>query len=312
MVVVYFGTPQFAVPTLRRLIDSRHRVCGVVTQPDRPRGRGQKVTDAPVKALAIERGLPVVQPDRLRDPAVADTLRAWAPDIGVVAAYGRIIPDHLLEIPRHGMINVHASLLPAYRGAAPVHRAVIAGEPQTGVTIMRVASQLDSGEMFATGARPIGADETSDLVERDLSELGADLLLDVLDAIEAGTAVATPQDHAMATYAAKITREDGRIDWTQSAAAIHNRVRGLYPWPHAFTFLDGSRVIILRTHAEPAAQAGPPGTVVDVTRDALHVATGDGGRLAIDELQPEGKRPMRVRDYLAGRPIPVGSRFTPS
>lgn len=312
MVVVYFGTPQFAVPTLRRLIDSRHRVCGVVTQPDRPRGRGQKVTDAPVKALAIEHGLPLIQPDRLKAPAVAEILRGWAPDVGVVAAYGRMIPDHLLGIPSHGMINVHASLLPRYRGAAPVHRAIIDGESQTGVTIIRVASQLDAGEMLRKAVRAIGPEETSDLVERDLSELGANLLLDVLDAIEAGTAVEEKQDHAMATYAPKITREDGRIDWNLPAESIHNRVRGLYPWPHAFTFLDGARLIILRTHAESGPAADAPGTVVDVTRDAIHVATGNAGRLAIDELQPEGKRAMSVRDYLAGRPIPVGARFTTS
>jgi methionyl-tRNA formyltransferase len=309
MVVVYFGTPRFAVPTLRRLIDSGHRVCGVVTQPDRPRGRGQRVTDTPVKALAVERGLPVIQPERLRDPAVADTLRSWAPEIGVVAAYGRLIPATLLEIPRHGMINVHASLLPKYRGAAPVHRAVIAGEVETGVTIMRVAPVLDSGDTFAKMARPIGPDETSDTVERDLSELGATLLVEVLDSIRAGSAVAEAQDHATATYAPKITREDGLIDWNQSAIDIHNRVRGLYPWPHAFTFLDGSRVIVLRTHPEPAAASAVPGTIVDVTRDALHVAAGQGQQLAIHELQPEGKRAMSVRDYLAGRPIAVGARF---
>jgi methionyl-tRNA formyltransferase len=310
MVVVFFGTPQFAVPTLRHLIESRHRVCGVVTQPDRPRGRGQKVSDAPVKALAVERGLPLIQPDRLRDPAVAGTLRSWEPDIGVVAAYGRLIPDSLLEIPRHGMINVHASLLPAYRGAAPVHRAVIDGETVTGVTIMRVASLLDSGNTFAKATRPIDLNETSDIVERDLGQLGAALLIEVLDAIETGTALEEPQDHRMATYASKITRDDGRIDWSASAAAIHNRVRGLYPWPHAFTWLDGSRVILLRTHVEPGTAVADAGTVVEVTRDAIHVATGHGGRLAIEELQPEGKRAMRVRDYLAGRPLAAGARFT--
>jgi len=235
MVVAFFGTPQFAVPTLRRLVESRHRVCGVVTQPDRPRGRGQKVTVAPVKAMAIERGIPVIQPERLKEPGVAGTLRAWAPDIGVVAAYGRLIPDSLLGIPRHGMINVHASLLPKYRGAAPVHRAVIDGETATGVTIMRVATLLDTGDMFARVTRTIDPDETSEAVERDLSELGATLLLDVLDAIEAGTATEVQQDHVAATYARKIAREDGLIDWTLPAGDIHNRVRGLDPWPHAFT-----------------------------------------------------------------------------
>jgi methionyl-tRNA formyltransferase len=317
MVVAFFGTPQFAVPTLQRLLDSRHRVSGVVTQPDRPRGRGQKVTDAPVKALAVQHGVPVIQPDRLRDPAVADTLRSWQPDIGVVVAYGRLIPERLLEIPRLGMINVHASLLPHYRGAAPIHRAVIAGDTETGVTIMRVAQVLDSGAMFARVTRPIAPDETSDVVERDLSELGATLLLDVLEAIDAGTAVEEPQDHTRATLAPKITRADGLIDWGRSAVSIHNQVRGLYPWPHAFTFVDGSRLIILRTRVEGDATTPDrtetrddvPGTVVDVSHDAIRVATGDG-RLSVTEVQPEGKRPMAVRDYLAGRPLAVGARFT--
>jgi methionyl-tRNA formyltransferase len=175
---------------------------------------------------------------------------------------------------------------------------------------MRVATQLDSGDMFARVIRPIDADETSEAVERDLSELGARLLLEVLDTIEAGTAIEEKQDHAMATYAPKITRDDGVVDWGASAVHIHNRVRGLYPWPHAFTWLDGSRMILLRTHVEPGTTSAGSGTVVEVTRDAIHVATGHGGRLAIDELQPEGKRPMRVRDYLAGRPLSAGARFS--
>ena len=314
MVVAFFGTPQFAVPTLQHLLDSRHRVSGVVTQPDRPRGRGQKVTEAPVKALALRHGLPVIQPEQLKEPAVADTRRSWQPDIGVVVAYGRIIPDRLLEIPRFGMINVHASLLPKYRGAAPIHRAVIDGETLTGITIMRVATRLDSGDMFARAMRPIAPDETSDVVERDLSHLGARLLIDVLDSIEAGTASEEAQDHTLATYAPKITRADGAIDWSLPSSVIHNRVRGLYPWPHAFTYLDGSRLIVLRTNVESeCAQTGAePGTVVDVSRDAIHVATGYGGQLAIEEVQPEGRRPMRVRDYVAGRPLPVGARFTAS
>jgi methionyl-tRNA formyltransferase len=186
--VVFFGTPQFAVPTLQRLIASRHPVCGVVTQPDRPRGRGQKVSDGPVKAVALEHGIPVFQPDRLRVPEVADAIAAWRPDLGVVAAYGKLVPEVLLHIPQHGMINVHASLLPKYRGAAPVHRAVINGEPETGVTIMRVVKALDAGGMFAKVTRAIGPDETSDVIERDLAELGARLLVTVVDQIAAGAA----------------------------------------------------------------------------------------------------------------------------
>src|SRR4030095_14833437 len=181
MVVVFFGTPQFAVPTLRRLLDSSHSVAGVMTQPDRPRGRGQKVSYSPVKTLAVDRGVPVFQPDRLKPPSVADTLRAWHPDLGIVAAYGRIIPEHLLTIPRCGMINVHASLLPKYRGAAPVHRAVINGDDQTGVTIMRVVKELDAGGMLAKVTRPMGPDETSDVVETALADLGAELLVTVVD-----------------------------------------------------------------------------------------------------------------------------------
>jgi methionyl-tRNA formyltransferase len=307
--VVFFGTPQFAVPTLRHLLASRHHVCGVVTQPDRPRGRGQKITDAPVKALAVEHRLPVFQPDRLRDPAVADTIHSWQPDIGVVAAYGKLIPESLLVIPRFGMINVHASLLPKYRGAAPVHRAVIAGERETGITIMRVVKALDAGAMFAKVTRPIGPDETSDVVERDLAEAGAALLVDVVDQIAAGTAREEPQDDSLSTYAARLTKEEGLVDWNLPALSIHNRVRGLYPWPHAYTYLDGARLILLDTRVEDEPTSVEPGTIVDVTPDALHVATGRGGRIAIERLQPEGKRSMTTRDYLSGRPVSNGARF---
>lgn len=306
--IVFFGTPQFSVPALERLLASHHHVCGVVTQPDRPRGRGQKISDSPVKAIATARHLPTIQPERLRDPEVATAIASWRPDLGVVAAYGRLIPETLLTMPPHGMINIHPSLLPKYRGAAPVHRAIIAGDTETGVTIMRVVAKLDAGPMFAATRRPIGPDETSDAVERDLSEQGADLLVRVADQIAAGTAREQPQDDAMATYAARLTKEEGLIDWAQSARDIHNRVRGLYPWPHAYTFLDGSRLIVLTTHVVGGDAAAAPGTVVTVSRDAIEVATG-AGRLSIDAVQPDGKRPMRTRDYLAGRPVVRGARL---
>ena len=310
MVIAFFGTPQFAVPTLERLIASRHEVCGVVTQPDKPRGRGQRVVDSPVKAAAVAHGLPVFQPERLRDPQVAATLAGWGPDLGVVAAYGKLIPGELLRLPRFGMINVHASLLPKYRGASPVHRAVIDGEAQTGVTIMQMVEALDAGDMLDRVTRPIGSDETSEQVERDLADLGAQLLVDVVDRIEAGTTTPEPQDDGASTYAPRLTKEEGLVDWTLSAARIHNRVRGLYPWPHAYAYLDGARIILLRTHVVDDSTSAEPGKVVDVTRDAIRVATGHGGVIAIDELQPEGKRPMRTRDFLAGRPLQPGGRFT--
>jgi len=307
--VVFFGTPEFAVPTLRELLRSRHPVVGVVTQPDRARGRGQKVTFAPVKTLALEHGLPILQPDTLRDPSVTETLRQWNPDLGVVAAYGKLIPEDLLRLPRLGMINVHGSLLPRLRGAAPVHRAVIDGDTETGITIMRLVKQLDAGAMFARATRAIGADETSDVVERDLAELGARLLVEVVDQIADGRASEQPQDDALATYAAKITKEEGLIDWTLPARAIHNRVRGLYPWPHAYTFLNGERLILLKTTVDPQTSNAEPGTIVDVARDAIHVATGQNGRIAISELQAEGRRPMRAREFLAGRPMQAGERL---
>ena len=310
MRVVFFGTPQFAVPSLEQLIQSAHDVVGVVTQPDRPRGRGQKVTDAPVKVTAVQHGLPVFQPARLRDPEVTERLSRWAPELGVVAAYGKILPESVLNLPRFGMINVHASLLPRYRGAAPVQRAVIDGMPETGVTIMRMVLDLDAGGMFAKVTRPIGSDETSDIVERDLAHLGASLLLHVIDDLAAGRAVEEPQNDSLSTYASKITKEEGLIDWTLAATDIHNRVRGLYPWPHAFSYLNGERLIVMRSHVAPEPTSADPGTIVDVSSGAISVATGHGGRLAIDEVQPEGRRAMKVRDYLAGHPIQPGTRLS--
>lgn len=307
--IVFFGTPVFAVPTLEALLRSRHRVVGVVSQPDRPRGRGQKTGATPVKAVALAAGVPVLQPERLKDPAFLNALSSWQTDLGVVAAYGRIIPDVVIETPRLGLINVHASLLPRYRGAAPVQRAVLAGDTETGVTIMRIVRELDAGPMFGKVVVPISADATSAGVEHDLAVAGAALLVDVVDRIAAGTAGEEPQDHALATYAPKITREEGEIDWTKAAAAIHNQVRGLTPWPHAWTRLDDARLIVVRSAPEPSADvAAPPGTIVEARGDVLRVATGQG-TLRVLSVQPEGRRAMSVREFLAGRQLTSGTRF---
>jgi len=308
--IAFFGTPDFAVPSLRALVASRHRVVGVVTQPDRPRGRGQRVTDAPVKQAAAESQLPVLQPDRLRDPTFTAAFAEWAPDLGVVAAYGKLIPDELLNLPRYGMINVHASLLPKYRGAAPVHRAVIDGEPETGITIMRVVKALDTGGMFAKATRAIGPDDTSAEVERDLAALGAPLLIRVVDAIASGSAHEEPQDDRLSTYAPRLTREEGLVDWSLPAAALHNRVRGLHPWPHAYTYLEGARLIIIRSRVDPRPTTESPGTIVVVSGDGIEVATGAHGRLALVQVQPEGRRAMPVRDFLAGHSVSAGVRLT--
>jgi methionyl-tRNA formyltransferase len=309
--VVMFGTPEFAVATLDALLASSHRVVAVVTQPDRPRGRGQKTSHSPVKAHAIAAGVAVLQPERLKDSLILESLAAIGADLGVVAAYGKILPEAVLAIPRLGMINVHASLLPKYRGAAPVHRSIIAGETETGVTIMRVVRELDAGPMLAWQRRAIGPDETSVEVERDLARIGARLLVAVADDIAAGRAHEQEQDAAAATYANRLTKSDGVVDWSLSARRIHDRIRGLHPWPHAFTFLDSGRFILLRSALDSMAAGGEPGTIVDAKGDRLAVATGDGV-LRILEIQPEGKRALSARDFLAGHRLDAGARFRAS
>jgi len=307
--IVYFGTPEFAVPTLRRLIESPHEVVAVVSQPDRPRGRGQKLQPTPTKVVAVEHGIPVLQPEGIREPSFLDAIRTRGPDLGVVAAYGKILPESLLQIPRLGMINVHASLLPAYRGAAPVHRAVIAGEVETGVTIMRVVKELDAGPMMAIARRPIGPDETSVEVERALAVLGAPLLVRVVGELGAGSATETPQDHSRATVAPKIAKEDGAIDWTLPAAAIHNRVRGLHPWPLVSAWINSARYLIHRTALGDGGSAEVGGTILEAAGDRLMVAGGDRRVLRILEIQPEGRRVMSVREFLAGHRLRAGDRL---
>lgn len=311
--ILYFGTPEFAVPSLVRLIDSHHSVVGLVSQPDRPKGRGQRVHPSPTKAVASARGIPVLQPERIRDLPFLESLAALEPELGVVAAYGRILPETLLSVPRFGMINVHASILPAYRGAAPVHRAIIAGERETGVTIMRLIRELDAGPTFAIRRRPIGPNETSVEVEQALAELGADLLLEVVDQIADGQAIETPQDDARATLAPKLTKAEGNIDWTLPAQAIHNLVRGLQPWPQAATRLGDSRVLIHRTEKvdtlPESVSTSLPGSVLSAGPVGLSVACGGGTVLRILELQPEGRRAMSARDFLSGHSVSPGARL---
>jgi methionyl-tRNA formyltransferase len=304
--VVFFGTPAFAVPTLDALLASRHQVVGVVTQPDRPRGRGQKTSEADVKRRAREAGLPILQPATLRAPDFLASLAAWNADAGIVAAYGRILPDAVLAMPPLGLLNVHASLLPRHRGAAPVHRAVIAGDRETGVTIMRVVKALDAGPMLARVSRPIGPEETSLDVEYDLARLGADLLVEVLDRLP--EAVEKPQDESRATYAHRLTKDDGVIDWGKPAADIHNLVRGLHPWPHAFTYAGGARYILWKSRPSTTTASAAPGTVLAAHGDELTVATGSGV-LGVLEIQAEGGRPLATRQFLAGHRLAPGDRF---
>ncbi len=307
--VAYFGTPRFAVPALTALIGANHHVVGVVTQPDRPRGRGQHVSSSPVKMVAEEHRIPTLQPTRLRDAAFVDVFRAWQPDIAVVAAYGRLLPQAVLDIPRRGFINIHASLLPRWRGAAPIHRAILAGDTVTGITIMRVVLALDAGPSIARVSIDIDADETSDALEARLSAAGADLLIQTIDDVIEERAVEIPQDESGVTHAARVDRRDSPIDWSRPAALIHNQIRGLHPWPLAETHLGGRRVIVRRSHVESTDAAhAAPGTIVEAVHDRLIIATG-AGSLRLTELQPEGRRAMDARAFINGVHVHAGLRF---
>ena len=317
MKIAFFGTPAFAVPSLERLVAAGERVVLAVTQPDRPRGRGQRLRPSPVKTSAGDHGIPVLQPERAREPALAAGLAASGADIGVVVAYGQFLPDAVLATPRHGVINVHASLLPRYRGAAPIQRAVIAGERETGVTLIRLVQEMDAGPMLARTSLPIAGHETSADVERELAAVGADLLVATVRDIAGGRVREQPQDHARATYAPRLTREDGRIDWNRPAKTIHDLVRGLRPWPPAFAFLDGSRYLIRRTEPVPPSSSGrlpapSPGAIVEARGDRLQVACGAGTVLSILEIQSEGGRAQSTRDFLAGRRIGSDAVFRPA
>jgi methionyl-tRNA formyltransferase len=310
--VAFFGTPGFAVPTLERLANSRHQVVGVITQPDKPRGRGQKISEGPVKSLATSLRVPVLQPAKLARDQFESQFATLNADIGVVAAYGKILPDWLLAAPAFGLINVHASLLPRYRGASPVHRAVINGDSDTGVTIMRVVKALDAGPMLASAIVPIGGDDTTTVVESMLAIRGAELLVHTLDAIEAGTARDTPQDESQVTYAPKLAKIEGLVDWSLPGARIHNLIRGLWPWPHAYSYLGQARYILHRSRlSDRPTHNAAPGTIIQAsTIEGLHVACGGGSAIELVDLQLEGTRVMGAREAMAARVLVPGASFS--
>jgi methionyl-tRNA formyltransferase len=302
--IAFFGTPAFAVPSLHALIrESPHAVVAVVTQPDRPRGRGHKVRPEAVTCAAIEAGIPVLQPERLKDPGFGEALTRLAPDLGVVAAYGKLLPDALLALPPLGMINVHASLLPRWRGAAPVHRAILAGDQTTGVTIMRVVTALDAGPVLAAAPTPIDPDETSAELEQRLASLGARLLVDAVDALARGDAVEVAQDASGVTYAARLSRSDGDIDWARPAVVVHNQIRGLHPWPLATALFRGRRTRLIRAAIATESQ-------VDAAPGTVDVATRPGG-VRISRLQVAGRPAMPAAEFLRGHPVEPGDQFLP-
>ncbi len=301
------GTPAFAVSSLRALADRGHEIACVYTQPDRPAGRGQRPQTSAVRQLALERGLPVAQPETLRDPALAEHLRALDLDAIVVAAYGKILPRPLLEVPRRGAINVHGSLLPKYRGAAPIQRAILAGEETTGITIMQMNERMDAGEILLRESLAIRKDDTAESLGARLAEIGARLLVEALDRLARSALVPEPQVEAEATRAPMVRKEEGSIDWRRSAVEIERAVRAFTPWPSAYTTLRGRRLKLHRAAVEASA-AAEPGVVVRAVGSDLAVATGSG-TLRLLEVQLEGRRRLGAAEFLAGNPLAAGERL---
>jgi methionyl-tRNA formyltransferase len=310
MRILFMGTPDFAVPSLLALLAAGYQVAGVVTQPDRPKGRGKKLTPPPVKVAALEKGLPVFQPEKVRSEESLAHLQSLPFDLLVTAAYGQILPVALLEIPRWGSINVHASLLPKYRGGAPIHRCIINGDAESGVTIMRMVKELDAGDMLAQVRVPIELGDTVGSLHDKLAAAGAVLLTETIATILDGSAVETPQDESKVTYAPNLSRDEERIQWANSGRDIYNQVRGMNPWPVAYTTLHGKRFKIWRTEIvdETYVSDKPPGTILRVTDSSIEVQTGQG-IIGILELQPEGKRCMTAEELLRGQPLEAGNQF---
>jgi len=295
--IIFAGTPEFAATCLQSLLESPHEVCAVYTQPDRPAGRGRKLTASPVKALALEHGLPVCQPPTLRDPDAQRELAAWQADIMVVVAYGLILPQAVLDTPPLGCINVHASLLPRWRGAAPIQRAILAGDAESGVTIMQMEAGLDTGPMLLRVSCPIGADDTAQTLHDRLAGLGARALVEALAGLEAGALAAETQDEALANYAAKLEKSEAEIHWGRGAAELDRQIRAFNPWPVAFTRLGERNLRIWEAEPRPGSSPAAPGTVLAADPDGIDVATGEG-ILRLKRLQLPGGRPLPARDFL--------------
>lgn len=306
MKIAFMGTPEFAVPSLKALVEAGHEICGVFTQPDKPKNRGMKLQPTPVKEYSLSVNLPVFQPAKLRDGEALGILKGMDPELIAVAAYGKILPVEILELPRLGCVNVHSSLLPKYRGAAPINWAILNGEDETGVTIMYMAEGMDTGDILAQRTTPIQIDENAAQLFERLAHMGAELLVETVAQIGAGTAKAVPQDEGRACRAPMLSRELSPMDWGKTARQLHDQVRGLYPWPAATAVLDGVRCKILRTAlAGETRQA--PGAVLQGDKKGFRVACGNGSVLEILELQPDGKRPMAASAFLLGHPIASGT-----
>lgn len=302
MKILFMGTPSFAVPSLKALVEAGHELVGVFCQPDKPRNR-MKVTACPVKEYAVSQSIPVFQPSTLRDGEAMKTIEALGPELIVVAAYGRILPDEILAYPKAGCINVHSSLLPKFRGAAPINWAILTGETVTGVTIMHMANDLDAGDIILQRSTPIDPDETADVLYDRLAELGGELVVEAVAALAEGTATRTPQDHSAVTLAPMLSKELSPMDFTRPAQALHDQARGLYPWPAAVMELDGLRCKVLKTAVTGEETSKTPGTIVQADKKGLKIACGDRKVLELVTIQPDGKKAMPATAFLQGHPI---------
>ena len=301
MKIIFMGTPDFAVPSLRAIVEAGHEVLAVFTQPDKPRGRKQELTPPETKVCALSCGLPVYQPATLRDGEAMKIIRELEPECIVVAAYGKILPKEIIDYPRYGCINIHGSLLPKYRGAAPIQWAVINGEKETGVTIMQMAEGLDTGDILYVKSIPIGIDDTAESMFDKLADLGAEMIVEALDMLPRGELTPVRQDDSLSSYASMLDKNTSNIDWSKSGRQVHDLVRGLYSWPIAQTVLHGKKLKIYRT--SPCEKNGTPGTVIDTA--PLTVACGEGS-VIIHELQLEGKKRMSSADFLVGHKLKKG------
>jgi methionyl-tRNA formyltransferase len=308
MRIVFLGSGSFAIPSFEALVEAGHDVASLVTQPDREKGRGRALAPPPLKPVAQARGIPVLQPPRVRDPQAVDALRALASELQVVVAYGQILPRSVIEIPPRGTVNVHGSLLPRYRGAAPIAWAIAGGETETGVTTMLIDEGLDTGPLLLARAIPIGPEETAAALEPRLARLGAEVLLETVRGLGEGLLQPKPQDQALASYAPLLKKEDGRIDWNLPADVLARRVRGFNPWPGSHTLWQGRVLKVLRARPAPGGP-GEPGTVVSVDRASLVVASGQDTRLELLEVQLESRRPVSAGAFSAGARLRPAARF---
>ena len=314
MRLVFFGTASFAVPSLQALLRTKHQVLALVTQPDRPKGRGRELTPPPVKEAAKALKIPILQPDSLQETEFLEALRSLKPDLAVVVAFGRLLPSPLLQIFPKGAVNLHASLLPKYRGAAPIQWALIHGETETGVTIFQIDTLLDHGPILLQAKHAIRPEDTAVTLAQSLSSLGSQILLKALDLIEAGQSQAVPQQESLASPAPRLTKEDGLIDWKNSCVDIRNRIRGVQPWPGAITWIGKERIKLLSTTADLArhdSKASAGTVVLADPQQGLWIQTGKG-QLRIDRLQREGGDPLEAGAFLRGHPIPLGTQLTRS